>query len=200
MDDLERLGCRSVCYLPFGFDPTLFFPEAPQPDEAASYRADVFFAGGADADRIPYIAALLEANLTVSLYGDYWDRFGPTRGVTRGHAPPDVLRKAIAGAATCLCLVRRSNRDGHSMRSFEIPAARGCMLVEDTDEHRQFFGPHEEKVIYSQSIGAMVESARRLLADGAVRERLAAAAHGLVAGGGFSYRDRLRSLLGLSTP
>jgi hypothetical protein len=197
MEDLERLGCRHVEYVPFGFDPALFFPDPPPPDEASAYAADVFFAGGADADRIPYVAALLDGRLTVSLYGDYWERFEATKTASRGHATPDVLRKAIAGAAICLCLVRRSNRDGHSMRSFEVPAAGGCMLVEDTAEHRQFFGPSGEAVVYFQSIAEMVEQAHRLLEDAARRRRLANAAHHLIADGGFTYRDRICSMLNL---
>jgi spore maturation protein CgeB len=195
--DLERLGCRSVQYVPFGFDEDLFFPEPPSPREAASYATDVFFAGGADTDRIPYLSAILDAQLTLSLYGDYWSRFPQTRSASRGHASPDVLRKAIAGAAACLCLVRRSNRDGHSMRSFEVPAAGGCMLVEDTDEHREFFGPSGEAVLYFQSIPEMIESVRRLVHEPETRVRLARAAHERIAHGGFTYRDRMCSLLQL---
>jgi len=195
--DLERLGCRSVQYVPFGFDEDLFFPEPPLPFEAATYATDVFFAGGADADRIPYLSAILDAQLTLSLYGDYWSRFRETRTATRGHASPEVLRKAIAGAAVCLCLVRRSNRDGHSMRSFEVPAAGGCMLVEDTDEHREFFGPSNEAVVYFQSIPDMIESVRRLVHEPETRSRLARAAHYKIAHGGFTYRDRMSSLLQL---
>jgi spore maturation protein CgeB len=197
IEDLERLGCRSVRYVPFGFDEDLFFPDPPSSAEAAAYATDVFFAGGADADRIPYLAAVLDAHLTLSLYGDYWSRFRETRSASRGHATPDVLRKAIAGAAVCLCLVRRSNRDGHSMRSFEVPAAGGCMLVEDTDEHREFFGPPGEAVMYFQTIAEMVEAARRLVREPETRHRLARSAHDKIAHGGFTYRDRITSLLGL---
>ena len=45
-----------------------------------------------------------------------------------------------------LCLVRRAKRDGHVMRSFEIAAVGGCMLAQDTDEHREIFGPEGEAV------------------------------------------------------
>src|SRR5262245_33624264 len=114
-----------------------------------------------------------------------------------GHPPPAVLRNAIAGAAVCLCLVRRSNRDGHSMRSFEVPAAGGCMLVEDTEEHREFFGPSGEAVMYFQSIHEMVEAARRLVREPETRVRLAQSAHNRIATGAFTYRDRISSLLGL---
>jgi len=198
IDDLQRLGCRAVEYVPFGFDPELFFPDPAPPSEASSYASDVLFAGGADRDRVPYIAALLDARFTLGLYGGYWERFKKTKPIARGHASVDVLRKAIGGASVCLCLVRRSNRDGHSMRSFEVPAAGGCMLVEDTEEHRKFFGPSGEAVLYFQSIPEMIESARHLVQHPDMRVRLAHAAHEKIARGGFTYRDRMCSLLQLS--
>ncbi|MBF0290401.1 MAG: glycosyltransferase family 1 protein, partial [SAR324 cluster bacterium] len=36
-------------------------------------------------------------------------------------------------------LIRRANRDGHSMRSYEIAACGGGGLYEDTPEHRELF-------------------------------------------------------------
>lgn len=196
LDDLVRLGCQRVAYLPFGVDPDLFFPVALTPDDRARYGSDVFFAGGADRERVPYIAALLRAGLSVALYGDYWHRYPETRAVARGQAPPDVVRKGMQASAVCLCLVRRANRDGHSMRSFEIPAAGGCLLAEDTAEHRALFGPDGEAAAYFRTPDEMVAAARVLVAAPERRRRMAQTAHGLVSGGGSTYRDRLCTMLG----
>jgi hypothetical protein len=195
LDDLRRHGCASVDYLPFGFDPDLFFPQAPTAAERPTYDADICFAGGADADRVPYMATLAGAGLSLALYGDYWSRFSETKHADRGHASPEVLRKAASGAAISLCLVRRANRDGHTMRSFEVPAVGGCMLAEDTDEHRSFFGPSGRAVIYFKTMTEMAERARALLSDPAERARLATAAHRLIAAGGYTYADRLQTML-----
>lgn len=192
---LRELGCAQVDYLPFGFDPELFFPEPTSPAELVEYRSDVFFAGGADEDRVPYISALVREGLTVRLYGDYWNRFRETRALTKGHATPAVLRKAVRAAAVCLCLVRRLNRDGHCMRTFEVPAVGGCMLAEDTEEHRAFFGPDNASVVYFRSANDMVVAAKKLLSDPATRARLAQNAHRIVTQGSFTYRDRLRTML-----
>ena len=82
MADLQRLGCRQVRYVPFGYDLRHAFREAPDP----ALASDVLFVGGADADRAPWIAALFEAGLNVGLYGDYWDRFPATRRPPPGRA------------------------------------------------------------------------------------------------------------------
>jgi hypothetical protein len=41
----------------------------------------------------------------------------------------------------------------------------------------------------------MVDRARALLSDSSERARLASAAHRLIAGGGFTYADRLETML-----
>ena len=196
LDDLHQLGCRHVAYLPFGVDPDLFFPEALPPAEQDVYRSDVCFVGGGDRDRVQYIAALITAGLNVGLYGDYWDRYAATRAAWRGHAPPDVLRKATSASAISLCLARRANRDGHTMRSFEGPSMAACMLVEDTDEHRAIFGEDNHAAVYFRTSAEAVDAAKALLADPPRRRRLGETARALIASGQHAYRDRLIAMLG----
>ena len=198
LKDLEQLGCRHVAYLPFAADPELFFPEDPSPDEARGLRSDVCFAGGSEHERVPLLSALIDAGLEVAVYGDAWDRFPETRPAWRGYATPATLRKSTRSAAVSLCLVRHANRDGHTMRTFEVPFMGGCMLVEDTDEHRAIFGENDDAVVYFRSVSEGVSGARALVADPARRKRLATAAHALVANGHHTYADRLRTMVAVS--
>lgn len=192
MQQLRDLGCKQVSYLPFAFAPHLYFPERAANNDLAS---DVIFAGGADADRLPYIAALARAGLHVGLYGGYWDRYEETRRLSRGLHPPSTVRSAIAASKIALCLVRRANRDGTCMRTFEVPAIGACMLVEKTDEHVDLFGPEGQAVAWFESIPEMIEKARWLLAHDSERARLKDSAHRLIAGGRHTYRDRLGFIL-----
>ena len=75
----------------------------------------------------------------MALYGEFWQRFPATRSLTRGQADAETVRRAILQTKVTLCMVRRANRDGHAMRTFEVPASGGCMLTEDTEEHREIF-------------------------------------------------------------
>lgn len=195
LGDLRQLGCRQVCYLPFAYTPEVHYPDPPTAEEQLELASDVVFAGGADADRVPYIAALAEAGLSVALYGGYWERFRETRRYSRGLADPRIVRKAVSSAKVALCLVRRSNRDGHAMRTFELAAMGGCMLVEDTAEHREIFGPEGQTVIYFGSIDEMLRKAAELLRDEQRRQRLSRAVHRLVTRGRHTYRDRLIAML-----
>jgi len=195
LDDLRRVGCRHVEYLPFGVDPDLFFPETLAPSELQAYRSDVCFVGGGDPERVEYIAALMTAGLDVGLYGDYWGRYAATRRAWRGHAPPEVLRKATSASAVSLCMIRRANRDGHTMRSFEVPAMAACMLAEDTDEHRAMFGDDNRAVVYFRTAADAIDAAKALLADAPRRRRLAEAGRAVITAGQHTYCDRLLAML-----
>jgi hypothetical protein len=195
LDDLRRLGCRQVQYLPFAYAPHIHFPEHASPDELSQFECDVLFYGGADNDRLPYVKALIKAGLQVHLYGGYWERHASTRPYAKGHADPATLRKAVAGAKLTLCLVRRANRDGHVMRTFEAPAMGACMLTEDTPEHRVLLGEDGVATVYFSAIDDLVDKARWLLARPEERRRLAQAAHAHITQGSHRYADRLQSIL-----
>ncbi len=195
LEDLRRLGCLNSSYLPFAYAPEISFPEPPDPTERNRFFSDVVFAGGADRDRLPWMTALIGEGLRVALYGAYWERFRETRGYARGNADPPTLRKAVGGAKVVLCLVRRANGDGNSMRTFEIPAIGTCMLTEDTQEHREIFGEEGKATVYFRTIPEMIEKLRWLLDNPQERLRLARAAHELITQGRHTYQDRLRAML-----
>jgi len=192
--DLEALGGPAVSYLAFAYNQDQHYPEPPaEPD--AGYDADVMFAGGADADRLEVLRSVMASGIDVALYGAYWERYRDTRPRARGILDAAGLRAAVAGARICLCLVRRANRDGHAMRTFEVAAMGGCMLLERTDEHEALFGADDECVRYFESTEDIAGHARDLLADDALRHRLAMASHQRVTRGGHTYVDRLREML-----
>jgi hypothetical protein len=193
LDDLRLLGCRAVSYVPFGYAPDIHFPE---PEQGCIW--DVAFAGGADRERVPWISALLRAGFKVGLYGGYWNRFAETRQHARGHADAASIRKHLASSRLALGLVRRSNRDGHSMRTFEVPAMGCCLLAEDTDEHREIFGDDGRRVSYFRTIPELIDKTSWLVGDEQERRRLASAAHQLIVSGGHTYKDRLVTMLQLA--
>ena len=189
VSDLTRAGCRRVEYQPFAYDPGDHRREPPSADVAS----DVLFVGGGDADRIPYAERLAAAGFRVALYGGYWDRHPTTAAAHRGFGDAAAVRAATASARVCLILVRRANRDGHVMRSFEAAACGGCLLVEDTAEHRDLFA---DTVTYFRTPNEMVNQARLLLADPDRRRASAEASHHrIVIGGANTYADRLRAIL-----
>jgi spore maturation protein CgeB len=184
-----------VAFLAFAYNPTVHWQEHLDPAEQEPWAAEVLLAGGADRDRVTWVEPLLRAGIDVALYGGYWHRYAATRAHGRGMLEPSGLRRATATAHVSLGLVRRANRDGHSMRTFEIPAMGGCLLAERTPDHGEFFGADGECVLYVDRPDDVVDRVRWLLANPAERDRLARAAHARVTGGGHTYADRLRTMV-----
>jgi spore maturation protein CgeB len=196
LEQLRAAGPAHVEYLPFGYARDLHYPEAPSSEEEAERIAcDLLFAGGADADRVPWLASLLQRGTNVGLYGDYWHRYRSTAAHARGDAGPRTLRVATGAAKVVLCLVRRANRDGHAMRSFETPAMRGCILAERTPEHVRIYGEDGESVLYFDQPGELADKLHWLLSRPEERKRLAAAVHSRITQGANSYHDRLAAML-----
>ena len=196
LDDFQRLGCPNVHYLPFGYDETLFASPARSGD---THAHDVLFVGGADPDRAAFMTEFTRHGPPVALAGGYWERYPAFRAYALGVKSPEAIRALTAAAKVNLCLVRRANRDGHVMRSFEIAAVGGCMLAQDTDEHRQIFGLEGEAVVYFRDAKEAAQRARRLLCDSSERKRLAAGLHRCIAGGAHTYANRLATMLGIAS-
>ncbi len=196
LDALRGLRGPVVSYLPFAFAPAVHYPEIPATaDDRHRFHADLAFVGGADRDRVATVAPFIAAGLNVALYGGYWDRHDATRAQARGFVTHDEVRKAIGGAHVSLCLVRRANRDGHSMRSYEVAAMGGCMLVEDTAEHRDLFGLDGEAVAYFRTPAEGVDRARALLDDPDRRLLLSRRVRALIDDESHTYRARLRHMV-----
>jgi spore maturation protein CgeB len=192
--DLEQLAPGRVHHLPFGYD-SRFFHHVPH-SEHDGYLYDVFFAGGADADRIGYMSALARSPLKLGLYGSYWDRFRETQGLSLGYADPHNLSTLIARSNSGLCLVRKANRDGHAMRSFELAACRTAILAEDTTEHREIFGT--EKALFFTTPEEAVEAGLLVKTNHQLRSSLISNAAKLTENGKNSYFERLQSIVSLS--
>jgi hypothetical protein len=196
LDDLVRHVGPRVSYLPFAWAPEAHYPDPPPAGPAAAaLAADLVFVGGAEPGRARLLGQAARAGLRVALYGSRWERYPDTAALTRGQVDPAEARRATSAARIALGLVRRGNRDGHTMRSFEAAAMGACLLLEESPEHREIFGAPGEAAVYFRGAAELVERARRLLADGPERARLARAARLRVTTGGHTYRDRLAAIL-----
>jgi spore maturation protein CgeB len=151
-------------------------------------------AGGGDRDRIELVAPLIRAGFRVALYGGRWDRFHETRAAARGVVDATGLRRATGAARICLGLVRRANRDGHCMRTYEVPAMGGCFVAEDTPDHRALFGADGDAVAYFSGAAEAIDKVAALVRRADLRLSLMQRAQAIVTTGGHSYADRLQAM------
>jgi hypothetical protein len=194
--ELSRYCRGSVCYLAFGYDATLHFPEQPANEaEWARFGSDIAFLGGCDRDRVPYLNPLAQAeDLRVGLYGGY---YGFTPALKRRHlgmAYGRDYRLALGGTKVALCLVRKANADGHVMRTYETPACGAFLLAERTVDHEEIFREGQDAAFFS-SPDEMLDKTRFYAANCAARKKIAECGYNRVVKAGNSYADRLRTLL-----
>jgi len=192
LGDFLRLGVRDVRWLPFGYDGELL---GDRSDCAVEDASDILFVGGADRDRAEFFDRFCATGLSVTVVGGYWGRYRNVHRRDLGQRSPGEVAALTRASKISIILVRRANRDGHTMRSFEAGAIGGCLLVEDTAEHREIFGADDEAVRYFTSPGEAADIARTLLADEASRTRLATAVRRRITGNRHTYTDRLREML-----
>jgi spore maturation protein CgeB len=190
-----RSACSAnVSYLPFGYDRRLFYPEIDAAALMKTNQCDVLFAGGADNDRLPEFKLLAQSGLNLGLYGAYWGKHRFAKPFYRGMASAAILRSAHANSRVAVGMVRRANRDGNSMRTYELAAMGCCCVMADTVDHRELFGPEGDAVLYFASPESLVEKCISLCGDDALRRKMAARIRQLISVG-HCYEDRLRAML-----
>lgn len=189
--DFKNLGCKIVEYLKFGYDEFIFMPKK---DVYLVKDLDVLFVGGADTDRALFFRDLKNFGVNFKLIGSYWERFPELASCSLGKRTPEETIFYTLSTKVNLCLVRRANRDGHVMRTFEMAAIGACMLVEDTAEHREIFGKEGVVVYYFDSAKSASEKTNWLLSKPQLINELSIRAKQFVTNK-ESYTDRLRQIL-----
>jgi spore maturation protein CgeB len=200
MDDVRKAGCKHVIYVPFGYKPSVHFPEKPRtPEEKNHFASDVVFVGTFDPERIPYFEALIRSlpDISLHLYGGDWGRHPVLRRYHRGFATGREYRLALGGTKIALHFVRHANRDGHSLRTFEIPACGAFMLAERTEDHLVFFQEDKEVVLFSTPL-EMIEKISYYLKYKEERTNIMLEGHKKVVSCAHTYTDRLRHILSVA--
>jgi spore maturation protein CgeB len=84
------------------------------------------------------------------------------------------------------------------MRSFEAASIGGCILAEDTEDHRELFGPDGVAARYFRTIDDLVKIARDLSADREMRARMSDQLRSRMRERRDAYADRLAEMLRLT--
>ena len=139
---LHSVGVSSTSWLPFAYDSTLHYPPLPLDiGDQDLFSSDITFVGTGAPERLPWLNAAQSAADSIGfnkcrIYGASWQQLS-----TPGWQREKIVRginycKALFHARVVLGLLRASNHDKSTDRSYEIGAIGACGLMQDTDEHR----------------------------------------------------------------
>lgn len=142
VSELKSLGAKKVHFLYQAFSNKYHIP--CKQCENSKYKFDVLFIGTAEKERIDSLNYLAQNGIKINIYGGGWNKVNKT---TLHHNliinEYDLVGSDYADAISCskisLCFLRKINRDLHTSRSIEIPACKGFMLAERTNEHLSLF-------------------------------------------------------------
>ena len=206
VDEFKAAGGRAV-YLPNAYDPQIHFPAQPSAQEFERYCGDVAFIGTFRRERADFLALLAKdlVEHKLNVWGGGWHkmrrpyfpraRWRRLRQRLRG---PELwcaeMAKAIQSNKIMLGLLNHANRDRHTSRSLEIPACRGFMLAERTEEHQMLF-EEDKEAVYFGTYEEMKDKINYYLRNEAHRVRIANAGYERCLKSPYTYEDRARSVL-----
>ena len=143
-------------------------------------------------NRDRFIVDLLNAGIPFSLYGSNWNRskhWNRLRPHWRGSSLSNESYSAqLAKVAMCIGLLSHRNRDLHTRRTMEVPAAGGVLLAERSSEHQLFFEEGFEALYWNTSTGC-AELAHHMLSNESGLSALRSAGHQRLAEAGVGNED-----------
>jgi spore maturation protein CgeB len=193
-EKIKRYGAKRSEYLPCGYDPELHYPVSVTPVDRMAFGSDVVFVGSWDKEREEWVRGLLKYN--IKIWGNSWQKAAPdVRAVWSGReVVGEEFSKVCASSKIVLDLLRPQNKSSHNMKTFEIPACKGFMLSERSDEQREFFEEGKEAE-YFKDIEELRTKIDHYLDSPEERERIAEAGYKKLLRGPNTYTDRCKQLL-----
>jgi spore maturation protein CgeB len=178
-----------TAYLPFGYDISDdLFKQCMLQEEVVK----CCFLGNPDNERAAFLEQLA-SEIEIDVYGHDWNRFVTHPNI---HVLPPVYNddfwKVLYKYRVQLNIMRPHNRRSHNMRSFEIPGVGGIQVAADTPEHRAFFKPGKEIMLY-KDVNDCIHQCRQLLsmASGRAAEiRKQARQRSIQSGYNYYYRTK----------
>ncbi len=148
--------------------------------------------------RDEYILKLKEAGIPVVVYGDHrWlnaPNYEKIKDVVFPAKRGKEYNETINLCKVCLVFLSKLNHDTYTRRCFEIPASKGVMLCEYTEDMDKLF-PEGHSALYFRSPKEMIEKAKFLINDEMERQRIASNSFSRVQELGGSEYDRCQQII-----
>jgi spore maturation protein CgeB len=197
IEDLNRLGAKTVIRMDFSYDPHTHRPINLTHTEKQKFGGDVGFTGTFEMERYKSMLRIAKTGQEVVVRGTGWEALRkrhPLLSVQPGFLAGDDYAKAICATQINLGFLRKGCRDLHTQRSFEIPACGGFLLAERTSEHLKLFEEGKEAEFF-ETDEELIDKVKYYLQHESERRLMAQAGRERCLNSGYSYRERIKSIL-----
>lgn len=192
--ELPSLGAKTY-FQNKAFEPTIHKPV----DDCKAFDCvhAVVFIGAKEQDRLEHLLYLAEHGIQVHIYGWVVKEPNPLHDNIIIHDRflyEDEFCAALGCSKIALNFLRKMNRDLQTSRSIEIPAVRGFMLAERTDEHMQLFKEGKEAEFFS-SKEELLEKVNYYLQHDQERLAIAKAGYERCFKDSYTFENRMQGIL-----
>jgi len=136
VSELVSSGASRAEYLPFCYDPVANFPVIPTPYEYQKYKSDISFIGSFEKERARFMQCL--SGYKFSIWGNNWIGKRESKALRKNIRDQDIYEldfsRAVNSSKIVLNFFRKGNRDVLNSRVFELPACKGFVISERSEE------------------------------------------------------------------
>jgi len=197
--ELSELGARRVIFQNKSYDKTYHKPIKLSVEENDVFAADVSFVGTFEIERASIMLKLAQKGIKIVIWGNGWQDW------TTKHQNLNIKNKAVYGddfikliCATKINLsfLRKANRDLQTGRSVEIPACKGFLLTERTDEHLVLFEEGKEAEYFDiENIDELENKIKYYLKNDKKRLIIAENGYQRCISSNYSHQDKIKLML-----
>ncbi|WP_069160970.1 CgeB family protein [Nocardia altamirensis] len=192
--ELQARGARAVTFVRSAYDPAWHHPTARR----GTRQFLVGFIGVCRPDRRAELVGLARTHGSRMLVrGPGWRRVHELRSTgaqVGGAVYGERYSEVVASVTANLVLLNSDNRDTHTCRSFEVPAAGGLFVGERTDEHAELLQDNSECFLFADA-AELSDILDRCAAHPDKAAAVAAAGHQRIVAGKHRYVDRAREII-----
>ena len=192
--ELAGRGVSNPIFVPSAYDPYLHHPVARRYGETY----DVGFLGNRRPDREELIRNMADKfGGRFAVGGPGWSDDRSLRRSQSALLPSaygEELSYFVASVRANLVLLNSDNRDSHTCRSYEVPAAGGLFVGERTAEHEELLADGTEGYMFS-SEEELHELVAAIQADPKKATEVASRGYRRIVSGRNTYQDRAAEIL-----
>ena len=197
--EARAAGAKRVIRAYRSYDPVAHHPVVLTDADRLKWTSEVSFIGTWMPERGPFMAALIEKGVPLSIWGDWWQKapeWPMIKRVWRGFGiyGRDFVA-ATQSSKVALGLLSKGNRDLHTTRTAEVPYISGpAFCAERTVEHTHLYRENLEAFFWRDADECAVQVAR-LLNDESLRMGIVREARSRVEIWGLSNDSIIKGIL-----